>query len=185
MAATVTPRTRIISKIASGWFGSSLLTTTRRIGISPRSKRLVCQMKFASRTFHPHSCTSDFRNSLRIGALEIACEVAGYYLGNLMCGRRLVRRRNRRPTLCRPPPLIYDCVTFLNVPFVARDAIKGIQIRQPVEPCCSANQLHWPRAFCAARKFRRGRVGVVAIHDMISNQTRRVIAMWCVSITDT
>ena len=82
-------------------------------------------------------------------------------------------------------PLIYDCVTFLNVPFVARDAIKGIQIRQPVEPCCSANQLHWPRAFCAARKFRRGLVGVVAIHDMISNQTRRVTAMWCVSITDT
>ena len=96
-------------------------------------------------------------------------------------------RASTGPGLTGPTmrPLIYDCVTFLNVPFVARDAIKGIQIRQPVEPCCSANQLHWPRAFCAARKFRRGLVGVVAIHDMISNQTRRVTAMWCVSITDT
>jgi hypothetical protein len=66
-------------------------------------------------------------------------------------------------------PLVYDCVPFLNMPFVTIEAVKGIQIRQPVEPFCFAKQLHRPSAFCATRRLQCGTVGVFAVHDTTSN----------------
>jgi hypothetical protein len=64
------------------------------------------------------------------------------------------------------PPLVYDCVPFLNVPFITSKAVEGVQIGQPVKPFCFAKQLHWPSAFCATQRLP---VGVFAVHDTISN----------------
>lgn len=58
-------------------------------------------------------------------------------------------------------------VTFLDVPLVTRETVKGVQVRQRTKPACSAKQLHRPRAVMAARSYGRGRIGVA--HDTISS----------------
>jgi hypothetical protein len=66
-------------------------------------------------------------------------------------------------------PLVAYRVAFLDMPLVASDAVKGIQIRQPLEPFCFAKELHRRGAIYATRRFERGPVGVFAVHDTISN----------------
>ena len=50
-------------------------------------------------------------------------------------------------------------VTFLDVPLVTRETVKGVQVRQRTKPACSAKQLHRPRAVMAARSYGPGRIG--------------------------
>ena len=70
-------------------------------------------------------------------------------------------------------PLVARGVIFLDMPLVTRETVKGVQVRQRAKPGCSAKQLHRPRAFMAARSFRRGRVGVA--HDTISSSPLHVV----------
>src|SRR5262249_27169094 len=60
-----------------------------------------------------------------------------------------------------------SCHAFFNVPLIARDAVEGVQIRQPAESRSSAKQLHLPSAIYATRRLRRGLVAVFAVHDTI------------------
>jgi len=69
--------------------------------------------------------------------------------------------------------LVARGVTFLDMPLVTRETVKGVQVRQRAKPGCSAKQLHRPRAVMAARSFRRGRVGVA--HDTISSSPLHVV----------
>jgi hypothetical protein len=78
----------------------------------------------------------------------------------------LAENRSTCPTM---GPLVCYRVTFLHMPLVASDAVKGIQIRQPVEPFCFAKELHRRGAIYATRRFERGPVSVFAVHDTISN----------------
>jgi hypothetical protein len=59
-----------------------------------------------------------------------------------------------------PERLVGPSVTFLNMPFVARDAVKGAQIRQGAIARRSAKKLHRSRTVMAARGSGRGLVGV-------------------------
>jgi hypothetical protein len=56
------------------------------------------------------------------------------------------------------------------VPLIAGDAVEGVQIGQPAKTRCSAEELHRPRTLMATRSPRRGLVGVIIVHDKISNQ---------------
>ena len=58
-------------------------------------------------------------------------------------------------------------VTFLDMPLVTRETVKGVQVRQRTKPACSAKQLHRPRAVMAARSYGPRRIGVA--HDTISS----------------
>src|SRR6516165_5324867 len=69
--------------------------------------------------------------------------------------------------------LVARRVTFLDMPLVTLETVKGVQVRQRAKPGCSAKQLHRPRAFMAARSFRWGRVGVA--HDTISSSPLHVV----------
>ena len=62
-------------------------------------------------------------------------------------------------------------VTFLDMPLVTRETVKGVQVRQRTKPACSAKQLHRPRAVMAARSYGPGRIGVA--HDTISSSPLR------------
>ena len=69
--------------------------------------------------------------------------------------------------------LVARGVTFLDVPLVTCETVKGVQVRQRAKPGCSAKQLHRPRAVMAARSFGRGRIGVA--HDTISSSPLHVV----------
>ena len=57
------------------------------------------------------------------------------------------------------------------MPLIAGKAVEGIQIGQPAKSRSLAKQLHRPSAVIATPRFGRGLVGVVVVHDTISNQT--------------
>ena len=73
------------------------------------------------------------------------------------------------------PPLVYDCVPFLNVPFITSKAVEGVQIGQPVKPFCFAKQLHWPSAFCATQRLRL----LVYLPSMTRSPTKPVVSERC------
>ena len=66
--------------------------------------------------------------------------------------------------------LVARGVTFLDMPLVASETVKGVQVRQRTKPRSSAKQLHRPRADVAMRSFGRELVGVA--HDTISSRNR-------------
>ena len=72
--------------------------------------------------------------------------------------------------------LVARGVTFLDVPLVTCETVKGVQVRQRAKPGCSAKQLHRPRAVMAAPSFRRGRVGLA--HDTISRNPLHVVLVY-------
>ena len=69
--------------------------------------------------------------------------------------------------------LVARGVPFFDVPRITCETVKGVQVRQPTKPGCSAQQLHRPRAVMAARKLGGGLVGVA--HDPISSSPLDVV----------
>jgi hypothetical protein len=64
-----------------------------------------------------------------------------------------------------PERLVGPSVTFFNMPLIAREAVKGTNIRQAIVTRRSAKKLHRSRTVMAARSFGQG-PGIV--HETIS-----------------
>jgi hypothetical protein len=85
------------------------------------------------------ACGSAAKGFLICGCFTVKATSAGNRRGLEHCS--LSRQTTMRP-------LVYDCVAFLNMPYVTSEAVEGVQIRQPVsKPFCSAKQLHRRSAF--------------------------------------
>ena len=64
-------------------------------------------------------------------------------------------------------------VTFLDMPLVTLETVKGVQVGQRTKLGRFAKQLHRPHAVMAARSFGRGRISVG--HDTISSSPLHVV----------